>query len=450
MEPNQNETHFSEAGAPSAPSARGKRTEMGRGALIFPRPVRILASASVVGKTEREGPLGDGFDLTDPTDRFGEETWEKAESEMQRRAFRIALRKGGITEDTVDALYAGDLLNQCVGSAYGLLSFDVPYFGLYGACSTAAESILLSGMAVSAGQFGVAAAVTSSHYCSAERQYRTPIEYGAQRAPTAQWTVTGAGAFLLTEEGRALSSVGSAEQSYRNVFLVGGMAGIVVEKGISDASNMGAAMAPAVLSTLVRWFRATGTSPQDYDLIVSGDLGHEGLSILRELLAVEYGITETERVNDCGCMIYAREEQDTHAGGSGCGCSAVVLSSWILPRMEKGLLRRVLLVGSGAMMSPASIRQGEAIPAVGHLIALESRAEAGNRSRETGKDRTADHGPRDRSGFTDGTTRGLGDQPANADGTTRGADGQRVAPIDRAALRITPANRNTNGGNAHG
>ncbi len=349
-----------------------KRTEEGRGMLRFERPVRILSAASVVGKKEKDGPIGDAFDLSDTTDRFGQKTWEKAESEMQRRAFRIALKKAGLGIDAVDALYAGDLLNQCAGSSYGLLSFDVPYFGLYGACSTAAEGILLSGMAVAAGYHRVAAAVTSSHYCSAERQYRTPVEYGGQRTPTAQWTVTGSGAFLLAsgEDGIPQAEEGG-DLRFRSVLLTGGMAGIVVEKGISDAANMGAAMAPAVLSTLVRWFRSTGTRPDDYDLIVSGDLGHEGVSILRELLSVEYGIADEKRITDCGSMIYSKDVQDTHAGGSGCGCSAVVLASWILPRIERGELKHVLLVGSGAMMSPGSIQQGEAIPAVGHLIALE-------------------------------------------------------------------------------
>ncbi|MBR2906930.1 MAG: stage V sporulation protein AD [Clostridia bacterium] len=355
-----------------------KRIEAGRGMVTFSRPVRILSAASVVGKNEREGPLGDAFDLSDETDRFGQKTWEKAESEMQRRAFRLAMKKGGVGADDVDVLYAGDLLNQCVGSAYGLLSFDVPYFGLYGACSTAAESILLAGMALSAGYFRVAGAVTSSHYCSAERQYRTPIEYGGQRTPTAQWTVTGSGAFLLTseEDGTPLWETRGGEV-LQSVYLVGGMPGIVVEKGISDAANMGAAMAPAVLSTLVRWFRATGTGPADYDLIVSGDLGYEGVAILRELLRIEYGIFDEDRISDCGCMIYSRDTQDTHAGGSGCGCSAVVLASWILPRIERGDLHKVLLIGSGAMMSPGSIQQGEAIPAVGHLIALERRRKGG-------------------------------------------------------------------------
>ncbi len=315
----------------------------------------LICAASVVGKYEYEGPLGDCFDLHDSTDRFGTKTWEKAESEMQRLAFNTVLAKASMTEQDVDALLAGDLLNQCVGSSYGLLSFDIPYFGLYGACSTAAESLMLSAMMTSAGYYSTCAAVTSSHYCSAERQYRTPLEYGAQRSPTAQWTVTGAGAFLVKHTG----SVRIAE----------GLPGIVVEKGINDASNMGAAMAPAAADTLLRYFRHSGREIQEFDLIVTGDLGWEGGSILCDLLLAE-GLDIRNRYNDCGMMIYDREGQDMHGGGSGCGCSAVVLASHLFPRLERGDLGRILFLGTGAMMSPASIQQGEAIPAVAHLLSI--------------------------------------------------------------------------------
>ena len=242
----------------------------------------IVSSASVVGKDEREGPLGEYFDICDPTDKFGMNTWELAESEMQRLAFNTALAKLSRDERDVDALFAGDLLNQCVSSAYGLLDFDIPYFGLYGACSTAIESIILASSMVNAGYFGTAAAVTSSHYCSAERQYRTPIEYGAQRAPTAQWTVTGAGAFMVCREGR--------------VRVCEALAGIVVEMGISDASNMGAAMAPAAADTLRRYFSESRRSPEDFDMIVTGDLGREGGDILCELLLSE-GIDKIGRAH---------------------------------------------------------------------------------------------------------------------------------------------------------
>ena len=320
----------------------------------------IVAAASAVGKHEYEGPLGDAFDLHDSTDKFGMRTWEKAESEMQRLAFNTALAKASVTEREVGALFAGDLLNQCAGSAYGLLDFDIPYFGLYGACSTAAEGLILAAMTCGAGYVSTCAAVTSSHFCSAERQYRTPLEYGAQRSPTAQWTVTGAGAFLVRREG--------------GVRITEALPGIVVEKGITDAANMGAAMAPAAADTLRRYFRQTEDLPQSFDRIVTGDLGAEGGALLCELLLAE-GLDLRSRYDDCGMMIYDRERQDMHAGGSGCGCSAVVLASHLLPRLERGDLRRILFLGTGAMMSPASIQQGQAIPAVAHLLRLERRRE---------------------------------------------------------------------------
>ena len=328
---------------------------MKKGILKFGEGAAIVAAASVVGKYESEGPIGDCFDLHDATDKFGKDTWERAESEMQRLAFNTALAKASANEREIDILFAGDLLNQCVGSSYGLLDFDIPYVGLYGACSTAAESIMLSASFVSAGYAATSAAVTSSHYCSAERQYRTPLEYGAQRSPTAQWTVTGAGAFILGREGR--------------VRVTEGMAGIVVEKGINDASNMGAAMAPAAVSTLCRYFSESGKDPADFDLIVTGDLGYEGGSILCELMFAE-GYDIRERYEDCGRLIYDRKAQDKHSGGSGCGCSAVVLASYLLPRLESGELRRLLFLGTGAMMSPASLQQGQAIPGIAHLVAL--------------------------------------------------------------------------------
>lgn len=343
---------------------RQRRYDMSRkkGGTVKTLGAAILAASSAVGKKEKEGPLGDLFDFSDPTDRFGQKTWERSESEMQRIVFSGAAGKLGIGEEDIDAVFAGDLLNQCVGSAYGLLQFDVPYFGLYGACSTCAEGLTLAAMTVSAGLYRRAASVTSSHNASAERQYRNPLEYGGQRPPTAQWTVTGAGAFIVGK------TCGDASALIADV-----MPGVVVEKGIKDAANMGAAMAPAAADTVLRYLDENGKKPADFDLIVTGDLGFEGNSILHDLLAVAGAETaRTGLLTDCGMMIFDRERQDVHSGGSGCGCSAAVLAAYLLPLLKSGMLKNILFIGTGAMMSPSSTKQGEAIPAVAHLVHLTS------------------------------------------------------------------------------
>ena len=323
----------------------------------------VIGAASVVGYKEHEGPLGNLFDYYDDKknggDRFGQDTFEKAENEMQRIALNTALEKGGVREEALGALFAGDLLNQCVGSAYGLLDFNVPYFGLYGACSTAAEGLMLAAALVTHDVYDCCGAVASSHNCTAERQYRTPLEYGGQRPPTAQWTVTGAGAFILGKPREACARI-----TY-------GMPGIAMEKGISDTANMGAAMAPAAADTLLRYLDESGREASDFDLIATGDLGTEGGAILCDLMR-ERGYDIRENYNDCGEMIYCRHTQDVHAGGSGCGCSAVVSASYLIPKLARGELRRILLIGTGAMMSPDSIKQGQTIPAIAHLLVLES------------------------------------------------------------------------------
>ena len=323
----------------------------------------VLSAATVVGSKERGGPLGQHFDFYGENDRFGQDTWEKAESEMQRMALATALGKVEIPQEQVDMLFAGDLLNQCVGSSYGLLSYDIPYFGLYGACSTSIEGLMLAAAMVSGGYAEVAAAVTSSHNAAAERQFRTPLEYGGQRPPTGQWTVTGAGAFVVTSperaEGRELARVTRA------------LPGIVVDMGITDANNMGAAMAPAAVSTLTRYFKESGTFPIDYDLIITGDLGWEGSRILCDLMMTER-LDISSRHNDCGKLIFSRNTQDTHSGGSGCGCAATVLGGYLLPKLQRGELHRILFMATGAMMSPDSVKQGQSIPGVAHLVCLES------------------------------------------------------------------------------
>ncbi len=314
----------------------------------------FICSANTVGKKEFEGPLGGLFDSYSADDYFGQSTFEEAESEMQKRAFEAALQKGGFNKNDIGALFAGDLLNQCVGSAYGLSGANIPYFGLYGACSTSCEGIMLASVFVTHGIYDKCMAVTSSHNSAAERQYRNPLEYGGQRTPTSQWTVTGAAGFVIGRECDGYVKIRD------------GLPGRVVDKGINDANNMGAAMAPAVCDTLLRYFCESGTSPDDFDLILTGDLGYEGSEILNELMSAE-GI-EISNHNDCGKLIFSRKSQDTHAGGSGCGCAASVLSAHILPEMEKGKYKNILFIATGAMMSPDSLKQGRTIPSIAHLL----------------------------------------------------------------------------------
>ena len=326
---------------------------------------RLVASASVVGRAEFSGPLSDFFDLHDDTDRFGMPTWEQAESEMQRRALSIAMKKSGAGGNDIDAIFAGDLLNQCVGAAYGLVEFDFPYFGLYGACSTSAESLTLAAMTVSGGFFDLVAAVTSSHNCSSERQFRTPIEYGGQRPPSAQWTVTGSGAFLVAADRPDSPFVDSTAPTICQV-----MPGIVVDKGINDPNNMGAAMAPAAIDTLTRYFRFSGLSPDQFDLILTGDLGRIGSEILVDMLRAE-SIDISGNHKDCGLIIYdGIESPDVNSGGSGCGCAASVLSAYALPKLRSGEIRDMLFIATGAMMSTSSLQQGLTIPGIAHLLRI--------------------------------------------------------------------------------
>ncbi|MBQ7907530.1 MAG: stage V sporulation protein AD [Clostridia bacterium] len=324
------------------------------------RPPKICSYYTVVGSKEFDGPIGQLFDEHCDDDKFGKDSWEKAESEMQKRALSGALKKSGFIDTELDVLLAGDLLNQCVGSNYGLVDFDVPYLGLYGACSTCAESLAI-GACLYAGEIvNLYGAVTSSHYCSSERQFRYPLEYGGQRTPTAQWTTTGAGAYIVGNEGK--------------VEITQVLFGKAVDMGITDINNMGAAMAPAAIDTISRFFKESRHSPKDFDLIITGDLGYEGSEILKDLLLGQ-GIDIRDNHTDCGLRIFDLESQDVHAGGSGCGCSAVVLGADILPKMEKGEIKNVLFIGTGALMSPMTLFQGGSIPAIAHLIRLEYRGE---------------------------------------------------------------------------
>lgn len=340
------------------------------GIIRIPHPPSVLASAAVVGNKEFSGPLGADFDMHCADDRFGMDTWEKAESEMQRIAFGLALKKAECAPTDINALFAGDLLNQCTGSSFGLLDYGIPYFGLYGACSTLAESMILCALTVGSGIFRRAGAVCSSHFCSAERQFRFPVEYGGQRSPTSQWTVTGAGALLFDAEGAG-------------PYITEVLPGISVQKGITDAADMGAAMAPAAVDTLTRYFRESCMSPDDFDVILTGDLGAVGHDITEELLFCD-GIDVRHVYNDCGLLIYSAEAQDVHAGGSGCGCSGAVIASTVMKRFRSGEYKDILFVGTGALMSPGSVQQGLPIAGIAHLVRISATRKTGK-----GEDRHA-------------------------------------------------------------
>lgn len=321
-------------------------------------PVTVKASAAIGGVKEEDGPLGGCFDILLEDDRFGEESWEKAESKMQREVYLCALNKANLAAHDIDYILAGDLLNQCIGSSFGLRESGRAFFGLYGACSTMAESLMLGSFLVSGGFASHVAAVTSSHFATAERQFRNPLEYGGQRTPSAQWTATAAGCAILGAEPK----LGAAQ-------IIRLTAGRIVDLGIKDANNMGAAMAPAAADTLQHFFEDTGTAPQDYDLIVTGDLGKVGYDILVDLMG-RNGYNMGDNYTDCGLLIYDRERQDVHAGGSGCGCSASVLCGHLLPQMQRGIYNNMLFCATGALMSTTSSQQGESIPGICHLLEI--------------------------------------------------------------------------------
>lgn len=315
---------------------------------------RILSYGSIVGKKEHEGPLGNEFDEYITDSFFGEKSFEKAESKLQTVAVKRALDKVGLKECDIDKIFAGDLLNQCIGSSFGLRQFGIPFIGLYGACSTMALSTALAALFVDCGAADRTIAVTSSHFCSAERQYRFPLNYGSQRTPTSQWTVTGSGALILSKSGNGpyINSVTFGE---------------IEDYGVTDVNNMGAAMAPSACATLKHYFEDTGTAPEDYDVIFTGDLGIIGTKLLYELTEKE-GYNLKCRHSDCGNIIFDGKKQDTHAGGSGCGCSASILASYIMHRFEDASFKNILFMSTGALLSPTSSFQGESVPGISHLL----------------------------------------------------------------------------------
>ena len=338
--------------------------KIGTGTYLLEHAPSAAAYAAIVGQMEGEGPLGTCFDYVEQDSYFGKDSWEQAESELQRRTVGTALQKAELTAQDIDLILAGDLINQCTGTTYGLRGMGIPLLGLYGACSTMAEGLALGSILMDSGIARHIVAATSSHFSTAERQFRFPLSYGGQRTPTAQWTCTASGAVVLAPCQNA---------PYLRAVTIGR----IVDYGITDANNMGAAMAPAAADTILRFLADTGASPREFDAIVTGDLGLIGSKLLCEILQKE-GVDIRKQHRDCGAMMFDPEQQDTHAGGSGCGCSASVLCGYFLPRIRTGELKNILFAATGALMSPTASQQGESIPGISHLIHISADKKGGN------------------------------------------------------------------------
>ena len=331
--------------------------KLGQQTYAFTNSPVFAGAASVVGPKEGQGPLGNQFDLVLQDSLNGEQTWEKAERKMLKESCQGAVKKAGLTPSDIDIMMAGDLLNQIISANFTARDLGIPFIGLYGACSTMFEGLALGSMLIDGGFADYVLTAASSHYNTAERQYRFPTEMGVQRPLTAQWTVTGAGAAVIGVQGQG--------PSITHITI-----GKVIDLGVKDANDMGSAMAPAAADTIIRHFQDTGRSPSDYDLIVTGDLAAIGRA-LTEQLVKQAGYDISKNYTDCGILIFD-PTQDTHAGGSGCGCSAVVLTGYLLKEIIAGRFKRVLGVGTGALLSPSSTLQGESIPGIGHGVVIDA------------------------------------------------------------------------------
>jgi len=336
---------------------------IGRRTVRFDRPPSVAAWASVAGKQEAAGPLGPLFDRTTQDTTFGCDTWEQAESTLVGQTVALLLEKSGHAAAEIDCIFAGDLLNQCIASSFGLRALGIPVFGLYSACSTISEGITLASLLVESGAANLAAAAASSHFCAAERQYRSPLEYGGVRPPTSQWTATACGALLFAP---------NEKPPYVRAVTFP----MIEDLGVTDQNNMGAAMAPAAAATLLQFFSDTGLAPADFDAVITGDLGAVGSELLLALAERE-GLLLLDRHQDCGKLLFDRDRQDVHAGGSGAGCSAAVLAANFLPALAEGSLQNVLFLATGALLSTTSVQQGESIPAIAHLAWLSHETGGG-------------------------------------------------------------------------
>lgn len=332
----------------------------GKQSVYLPHPVYIHSSASVVGKKEGEGRLKDYFDMISDDDYFGTKSWEDAESTLQKEAVTLAIGKGKIKQEELDYILSGDLLGQSIASSFGLKNFEAPLFGLYGACSTCGESLALGSMLIAAGYADNLVCVTSSHFASAEKEFRYPLAYGNQRPKSSTWTVTGSGAFVLS----------SSPWENDRAVITAITTGIITDYGLKDSMNMGACMAPAAASTIYAHLTDFNVKPEEYDRIITGDLGTVGKTILFELLR-EKGFDISKQHMDCGIEIFDAENQGTEAGGSGCGCAATVLSAYILKQIEDGVWKKVLFIPTGALLSKTSFNEGKSVPGIAHAVVLE-------------------------------------------------------------------------------
>ena len=331
--------------------------KLGKQTIKFDKPQTVLETASIVGPKEAQGPLAKYFDNLLEDEFWGEETWEKAESKIIKQAVNLAITKSGLSADSIDYCFAGDLLNQCISSSFGLRDLNIPYFGIFGACSTFVEGMILSSILTESGAASNVLFAASSHFCSAEKQFRFPLELGNQRPPSSQWTVTGAGAAIISATGNG-------------PFVTMATPGKIVDKGIKDANNMGAAMAPAAVDTILTHFKDTGRNPSYYDAIITGDLGYIGKEIVIDMMQT-YGYNMKDNYNDCGVLMFDKEKQDTHSGGSGCACCATVFSGYLFNQLKAKKYKKILLIATGALMNSTSSQQGESIPGIAHAISIE-------------------------------------------------------------------------------
>lgn len=331
---------------------------IGTQTIMFDNPPTILETSSIVGPKEAQGPLAKYFDQCLEDEFWGEKSWEKAESKIIKENVNSIISKSGIPATQIDYCFAGDLLNQCISSSFGLRELNIPFFGVFGACSTFVESLCLGSVFVEAGAAKNILCATSSHFCSAEKQFRFPLELGNQRPPTSQWTVTGSGAAIVSASGKG-------------PFITHITPGKIIDMGIKDANNMGAAMAPAALDTLITHLKDTGRKPSYYDAIITGDLGHIGKEIVTEMAASK-GYNIKVNYNDCGVLIFDRQKQDTHAGGSGCACCGTVFSGYFFKQLKDKKINKILLIATGALTNSTSSQQGESIPGIAHAITIEN------------------------------------------------------------------------------